>query len=81
MVNVPAQTKLSKQQKVILSILENHNGEISQRELTQLIAEQKGNYKHISKQDAIDHAVKTLREAEDAEMARFLLVKFEHYQP
>jgi hypothetical protein len=71
-VNVSPQPKLSKQQKFILKIIEEHNGAINQRRLTRLVAEKKGEYKHISKQDAIDHAVKTIREAEGFEHKRLL---------
>ena len=71
-VNIPKQKKLSKQQKLILKILENHNGKINQRRLTQLVAKETGNYKHVTKQEAIDHAVKTIREAEGFEHKRLL---------
>jgi len=75
-VNVPPLTKLSKQQRLILSILEEHNGEISQRELTQIVAEKTGKYKHISKQNYIDHAIKTLRETEEPAHAKLLSLLF-----
>jgi len=71
-VNVHAITKLSKQQKRILTILEEHNGEINQRKLTRIIAEETGKFRHISKHDRTEHAIKTLRQADDDRERRLL---------
>jgi len=48
-----AQTKLSKQQKLILNILQEHRGKLTHRKLTKTIAEQQGKNKHPSMQDYI----------------------------
>jgi len=71
-VNVSASIKLSKQQKQILRILEEHKGEVSQRELTRSISEGTGKIEHTSRQNCIDHAIKTLRENDDNEQRRLL---------
>ena len=69
-------SKLSKQEKMILEILKEHGGQIEQRTLTRMIAERKGKVEHISRQDALDHARKSVKEAESPELRRLLVSLF-----
>jgi len=65
-------SKISKQQRLILNILEEENGEIYQRTLTRRVADELGKMKHLSKQEMQDHALKVLREADDNRERRLL---------